>query len=87
MEHDRERRQSEERDEDQDQAERPRFGIGSLINRMSRNDIDKINSPGSWKPKDAIPVSENKGIETESDSLDAEQERIEVPAFLRRQAN
>ena len=28
-------------DEDQDQAEKPRFGIGSLINRMSGNDADK----------------------------------------------
>ena len=76
-----------QRDEDQDQAERPRFGIGSLINRMSGNDSDKINSLGSRQSKDALPVSEHKETETESDSLDAEQERIEVPAFLRRQAN
>ena len=76
-----------QRDEDQDQAERPRFGIGSLINRMSGNDSDKINSLGSRQSKDALPVPEHKEIETESDSLDAEQERIEVPAFLRRQAN
>ena len=76
-----------QRDEDQDQAERPRFGIGSLINRMSGNDSDKINSLGSRQSKDALPVPEHKEIETESDSLDSEQERIEVPAFLRRQAN
>ena len=58
-------------------AERPRFGIGSLINRMSGN--SEPAAPARQQP----PVS---GYDDEAE-LSADDERIEIPAFLRRQAN
>ena len=58
-------------------AEKPRFGIGSLINRMSGN--AEPAAPARQQP----PVS---GYDDEAE-LSADDERIEIPAFLRRQAN
>ena len=58
-------------------AEKPRFGIGSLINRMSGN--SEPAAPARQQP----PVS---GYDDEAE-LSADDERIEIPAFLRRQAN
>ena len=58
-------------------AEKPRFGIGSLINRMSGN--AETAAPARQQP----PVS---GYDEDAD-LSADDERIEIPAFLRRQAN
>ena len=58
-------------------AEKPRFGIGSLINRMSGN--SEPAAPARQQP----PVS---GYDDEAE-LGADDERIEIPAFLRRQAN
>ncbi|MEO8243218.1 MAG: cell division protein FtsZ [bacterium] len=63
-------------------AERPRFGIGSLINRMAG---------GHAEPSaDRSPASRQQPPVTAYDDeaeLSADQERIEIPAFLRRQAN
>ncbi len=64
--------------------DKPRFGIGSLINRMAgmgqaepmQNDIQKVQ-------KD----SGHNNYNAENDELDSDKEKIEVPAFLRRQAN
>ena len=64
--------------------DKPRFGIGSLINRMAgtgqaeptQNDIQKAH-------KD----SDQNNYNAESVELDSNKEKIEVPAFLRRQAN
>ena len=64
--------------------DKPRFGIGSLINRMAGtvqseptpNDISKVQ-------KD----SDKNNYTTESEELDSNKEKLEVPAFLRRQAN
>ena len=74
-------------DEDQDQAEKPRFGIGSLINRMSGNDTEKSRS--SMLKQSAAPEfsASAEAQEEVAQTVDPEQERIEVPAFLRRQAN
>jgi cell division protein FtsZ len=58
-------------------AEKPRFGIGSLINRMSGN--SEPAAPARQQP----PAG---GYDDEAD-LGADDERIEIPAFLRRQAN
>jgi cell division protein FtsZ len=58
-------------------AEKPRFGIGSLINRMSGN--SEPAAPARQQP----PVS---GYDDEAE-LGTDDERIEIPAFLRRQAN
>ena len=59
-------------------AERPRFGIGSLINRMSGSQPEAAQS-GRAQP----PVTSYD----EEQELSADQERMEIPAFLRRQAN
>ena len=64
--------------------DKPRFGIGSLINRMAgtvqsestQNDISKVQ-------KD----SDKNNYTAESEELDPNKEKLEVPAFLRRQAN
>ena len=56
-----------------------RFGIGSLISRMSGQTADSAGRSGRPQP----PMRAH-----EDDTLpSAEQERIEIPAFLRRQAN
>ncbi|SNX69355.1 cell division protein FtsZ [Cereibacter ovatus] len=62
-------------------ADKPRFGIGSLINRMAGH--------GEGQPERA-PVARPQPPVTSYDDepeLSADQERIEIPAFLRRQAN
>ena len=63
-------------------AERPRFGIGSLINRMAGGHTESAaeRSPTS---RQSPPVT---SYDDEAE-LSADQERIEIPAFLRRQAN
>ncbi len=64
-------------------ADKPRFGINSLINRMTghRTEIpsDRAINPDQENPP-ANAADEHAGA-------DAEHERIEIPAFLRRQAN
>jgi cell division protein FtsZ len=57
-------------------AEKPRFGIGSLINRMSGHSETAAQ-------RQQPPVT---GFDDEPE-LSADEERIEIPAFLRRQAN
>ena len=63
-------------------ADRPRFGIGSLINRMAGGHAEPAaerSAPARQQP----PVT---SYDDEAE-LSADQERIEIPAFLRRQAN
>lgn len=63
-------------------AEKPRFGIGSLINRMAGHtepSADRSAAPQRQQP----PVT---GYDDEPE-MSADEERIEIPAFLRRQAN
>lgn len=60
-------------------AERPRFGIGSLINRMSGGHAEAAQQPSRAQP----PVT---AYDDEQD-LGTDQDRMEIPAFLRRQAN
>jgi cell division protein FtsZ len=64
--------------------DKPRFGIGSLINKMAgTNPAEPIqNEP----PKARPDISENKN-NVEMDEANNHKEKIEVPAFLRRQAN
>ncbi len=63
-------------------AERPRFGIGSLINRMAGGHAEP--APERQNPaRNQPPVT---GYDDEQE-ISADQERIEIPAFLRRQAN
>ena len=73
------------------QAERPRFGINSLINRMT-------GSEGEAQPRAAAPSQparqqppvqrqQSAAAPQPRQEADPEQERIVIPAFLRRQAN
>ena len=62
-------------------AEKPRFGIGSLINRMAGHPDPVTERPAATRQQP--PVT---GYDDEPE-LSADQERIEIPAFLRRQAN
>jgi cell division protein FtsZ len=57
-------------------AERPRFGIGSLINRMS----------GGQEAAAARVQPQAPAYDEESEPA-SDQDRMEIPAFLRRQAN
>ncbi len=59
-------------------AERPRFGIGSLINRMSGAHAEATQSGRAQPPVTAYDDEQD---------LSSDQERMEIPAFLRRQAN
>jgi cell division protein FtsZ len=63
-------------------AAKPRFGIGSLINRMAGH----LESQGPA----AAPAGRTQPPVTAYDDAqdpDTDQDRIEIPAFLRRQAN
>ena len=65
-----------------EQGQRPRFGIGSLINRMAgggHGEVAERAAPARQQP----PVTSYD----DEQELSADQERIEIPAFLRRQAN
>ena len=63
-------------------AERPRFGIGSLINRMAGGHAEPAADRGAAARQQPPVTSYDDEAE-----LSADQERIEIPAFLRRQAN
>ena len=62
-------------------AEKPRFGIGSLIGRMAGHSAE----PPAERP--APRQQPQVSSYDEEPELSADQERIEIPAFLRRQAN
>jgi cell division protein FtsZ len=61
-------------------AAKPRFGIGSLINRMAGHlEVAPPAAAGRAQP----PVT----AYDDEHEIDNDQDRIEIPAFLRRQAN
>ena len=62
--------------------ERPRFGINSLIGRMTGHPSE-TTARGAPATRRQPPVSASE----EPAEMGEEQERIEIPAFLRRQAN
>ena len=71
-----------------EQPKRGGFGINSLINRMTGGSEDgpapverRQPQMGAARPQAPAPTSVDDGI------VDPDQERIEIPAFLRRQAN
>jgi len=68
--------------EERSETERPKFGISSLISRMSRSETVGSRSEASRKEPNF-----NSDATEEREFDDLEQEKIEVPAFLRRQAN
>ncbi|MDH2328466.1 cell division protein FtsZ [Cereibacter sp. SYSU M97828] len=67
----------------QPQAEKPRFGIGSLINRMAGHAEPAPERP---QPMRSQQQPQTSAYDDEQDQ-NPDQERIEIPAFLRRQAN
>lgn len=62
-------------------ADKPRFGIGSLISRMAGTSDGHDRAPA---PRPRPPTQ--SGYDDEQD-LSSDHEKIEIPAFLRRQAN
>ena len=60
-------------------AEKPRFGINSLINRMTGAQAEAGAQPSRTQPQVTALRQEPE--------MDEDQEKIEIPAFLRRQAN
>ncbi|MCO4841851.1 MAG: cell division protein FtsZ [Yoonia sp.] len=62
------------------EGDRPRFGINSLINRMTGSGVE-AQQPSRAQPQVTALREES------APQADPEQERIEIPAFLRRQAN
>ncbi|MEP3846531.1 MAG: cell division protein FtsZ [Paracoccaceae bacterium] len=70
-------------------AERPRFGINSLINRMTGHSETPARQP--VPPRAQPPVhghaAQTPATPQASEVADVDQDRIEIPAFLRRQAN
>ena len=64
-------------------AEKPRFGIGSLINRMAGHAAEAPAAVERPAPRQQPQVTSYD----DEPEMNADQERIEIPAFLRRQAN
>ncbi|HAQ45903.1 MAG TPA: cell division protein FtsZ [Rhodobacter sp.] len=71
------------------QTEKPRFGIGSLINRMAGYAEPSAAPRATQTPSVAAASRQTSAILTYDDEQDRpeSQDRIEIPAFLRRQAN
>ena len=74
----------------QPEAERPRFGINSLINRMTGNGPDAA-APQAARQQPQVRTqsaqSQPQAAAKPRAESSPDQERIEIPAFLRRQAN
>ncbi|MEO9514140.1 MAG: cell division protein FtsZ [Paracoccaceae bacterium] len=70
-------------------AERPRFGINSLINRMTGH--SETPARPAVPPRAQPPVhgraAQTPAAPQVNEAADVDQDRIEIPAFLRRQAN
>ena len=68
-------------------SERPRFGINTLINRMTGHSSDADTAqaarPARQQPSMQSPQAQRAPTESHAE----EDEQIEIPAFLRRQAN
>ncbi|MGB3244331.1 MAG: cell division protein FtsZ [Sulfitobacter sp.] len=71
-------------------GEKPRFGINSLINRMTGHGDGEAQPQATQRPARQQPPMQNRASSAAPQpqaEADADQERIEIPAFLRRQAN
>ena len=67
------------------QEERSRFGINSLINRMTGH--SEGAQPNAARQQPSMQARAQAPAPVPQDQQDPDQERIEIPAFLRRQAN
>ncbi len=77
-------------------AERPRFGIGNILNRMAGGGHAPEAEPQPSRQQPSFASSRDPGRDLPREAPraapqpqmdDQDQERIEIPAFLRRQAN
>ncbi|WP_050928028.1 cell division protein FtsZ [Aestuariivita boseongensis] len=68
-------------------AEKRGFGINSLINRMTGHAADTPAQPQRQQPVMRQSAPQAGAAAQPSEAQDPDQERIEIPAFLRRQAN
>ena len=66
-----------------DAQDRPRFGFNRLIDRMTGHAADTPAQPVRQQPS----MRQADATAPAHDEADPEQDRIEIPAFLRRQAN
>ena len=67
------------------ESDRPRFGINSLINRMTGH-AEQQKEPQAVRHQPAVQQQAAVAPQP-TEAVDPDQERIEIPAFLRRQAN
>ncbi|WP_371171018.1 cell division protein FtsZ [Aliiroseovarius sp. 2305UL8-7] len=63
--------------------DKPRFGINSLINRMTGSGVAGAEEHARSQP----PVHSAEPAQPQTPAADPEQDKVEIPAFLRRQAN
>ena len=63
--------------------DKPRFGINSLINRMTGSGVAGAEEQARSQP----PVQSHQPSQPQAPAADPEQDKVEIPAFLRRQAN
>jgi len=71
-------------------AEKPRFGINSLINRMTGHGHTQGGQGGHEAPaprRQQPPMQAHQPAPVVDEDEQQDQDRIEIPAFLRRQAN
>jgi len=71
----------------QSEGYKPRSGIGSLISRMTGHGADTPAERPAATLRQQPPVSHGDTPAQLKTDSDADQDRIEIPAFLRRQAN
>ncbi|MDR9484004.1 MAG: cell division protein FtsZ, partial [Sediminimonas sp.] len=75
-------------DGSRNESEKSRFGINSLINRMTGHGTESAGRGGGQQPaRQQPPVQSDRAQPQYEDETDPDQDRIEIPAFLRRQAN
>ncbi|MFV0512829.1 MAG: cell division protein FtsZ [Jhaorihella sp.] len=67
--------------------EKPRFGFNNLINRMTGHATDTPSGGSALPARQQPPVHRADSQNSAEPEGNAEQDRIEIPAFLRRQAN
>ncbi|MDE9450781.1 cell division protein FtsZ [Aliiroseovarius sp. Z3] len=68
---------------DASEHDKPRFGINSLINRMTGSGAAGAEEQARNQP----PVQSERPAQPQAPAADPEQDKVEIPAFLRRQAN
>ncbi|CUH85695.1 cell division protein FtsZ [Thalassovita mediterranea] len=71
------------------EQERPRFGLNSLINRMTGHGQEQAQPAPRAQPQMGAPAQQAQQMQQAQPEYEDEvdQDRIEIPAFLRRQAN